>query len=182
MKRSRILLFTIALLWVLAANSQERLTEHIVQLDKKSEVARERISIDAMSWLAGHWAGEGLGGYAEEIWSPPRSGVMMGVFRVFQGVKPSDKPRFYEFFTLEEDQGSIVMRLKHFNPDFTGWEEKDKHVSFPFVRKWNELYQFDGLTLHPQGDRLTVYVAIRQRDGAMREEAFKYRRVATSNR
>lgn len=162
----------ICLLCACAASAQETLTQHTIQFANAS-VARERISIEDMSWLAGHWTGEGLGGYAEEIWSPPRGGVMMGAFRVLQ----DGKPRFYEFITLEEDNGSIVMRLKHFNPDLTGWEEKDKHVSFPFIRKHGELYQFEGLTLHAKGDALTVYVAIRQRDGSMREEAFKYRRV-----
>jgi len=156
--------------------AQEALTEHTVRIGDKSAAVRESMSIDEMSWLAGHWAGEGLGGYAEEVWSPPRDGIMLGLFRVFQ----NDKPRFYEFVTLEEDDGSIVMRLKHFNPDLTGWEEKDKHVSFPFVRKAKGMYQFDGLTFRPEGDKLTVYVAIGQRDGKTHEEAFRYRRVTGS--
>lgn len=176
MKRRVLVYASISLLCAFPVSAQEPLTEHTVQIGEQS-AARERISINEMSWLAGHWVGEGLGGYAEEIWSPPRGEVMMGVFRVYEG----DKPRFYEFLTLEEEAGSIVMRLKHFNPDFTGWEEKDKHVSFPFVRKEKGMYQFDGLTLHPEGDKLIIYVALRRRDGAAREEAFRYRRVVASD-
>ena len=154
--------------------AQERMTEHTLRLGEKSAQMREPIVVEEFAWLAGHWVGEGLGGLAEEVWSPPRGGVVMGVFRLFQG----DSVRFYEFITLEQDGRSVTMRLKHFNPDLTGWEDKDKHVSFAFVRKENGMFQFDGLTLHPEGDVLTVYLAIQRRDGVAREEIFRYRRTA----
>lgn len=35
-------------------------------------------TLAAVGWLEGHWLGDGLGGVSEEIWSPPRGGVMMG--------------------------------------------------------------------------------------------------------
>ena len=36
---------------------------------------------------------------------------------------------------------------------------------------------FDGMSFHPQGDDLVVYLAIGQKDGTVREETFKYKRV-----
>ena len=34
------------------------------------------------AWLVGYWDGEGLGGRIEDVWLPPRDGVMLGVFRL----------------------------------------------------------------------------------------------------
>jgi hypothetical protein len=133
-------------------------------------------TIADMAWMAGHWVGEGLGGYAEEIWSPPRGGVMMGVFRVYKG----DKPFFYEIMILSEHEGSLILKIKHFNPDVTGWEEKDKSVDFPLVTKSEGGMYFNGLTFRPEGaDGMTAIVAIHGKDGTVREEAFRYKRKAT---
>jgi hypothetical protein len=154
------------------ARAQERLTEHTLKLSagKQSPAA----TIADMAWLAGHWVGDGLGGATEEVWSPPRNGVMMGMFRLFRG----DKPIFYELLTLAEEKGSLTLRLKHFNADLTGWEEKDKTIDFPFITKADGVAHFDGLAWSPEGeDAMTIYLAIR-RDGNIREEKFHLRRVS----
>ena len=75
-------------------------------------------TIAAAAWLEGHWLGDGLGGVSEEVWSPPRGGVMMGMYRSLK----QDKASFYEFLMLVEENGTLVMKLKHFNPDFSGWD------------------------------------------------------------
>jgi hypothetical protein len=152
--------------------AQERITENTLKLapGQSSPAA----TIADMAWLAGHWTGDGLGGRSEEIWSPPEHGVMMGMYRHIQ----DDKPVFYEFLTLAEERGSLVLRLKHFHPDLTGWEEKDKHVSFPFVAKRGGVIHFEGMSFQPQGDALTVYLAIEnKKDGSVREAVFRYTRA-----
>jgi hypothetical protein len=133
-----------------------------------------------MAWLAGHWTGDGLGGRSEEIWSPPDHGVMMGMYRHIK----DDKPVFYELLTLVEERGSLVMRLKHFNPDLTGWEEKAESVSFPFVAKRDGVLHFDGMAFKPTGpDSVTVYLAIENRkDASVREAEFRYTRVGKGPR
>jgi hypothetical protein len=69
--------------------------------------------------------------------------------------------------------------LKHFNPDLTGWEEKDKTIDSPFITKADGVVHFDGLAFRPEGkDAMTIYLAIR-RDGNVREEKFHLRRVST---
>ncbi len=131
-------------------------------------------TIADMAWLAGHWKGDGLGGRSEEIWSPPDNGVMMGMYRHIK----DDKPVFYELITLVEERGSLVLRLKHFNPDLSGWEEKGESVSFRFVAKRDGFIHFDGMAFKPEGpDAVTVYVAIENRkDGTIREAEFHYTR------
>jgi hypothetical protein len=127
-----------------------------------------------MAWLAGHWVGPAFGGEAEEIWSPPKAGAMMGMYRLMR----DGKPVFYELLTLVEESGSLILRLKHFNPDLTGWEEKLQTIDFRLVGRAEGIVQFDGMSFHRDGDdRMTVYLAIEGKDSAVHEEAFSYARV-----
>ena len=131
-------------------------------------------TLSAMAWLEGHWVGEGLGGVSEEIWSPARGGVMMGMYRLLKG----DKPAFYEFLMIVEENGTIAMKLKHFNPDFSGWEEKEKFVTFKLVAVEERAVHFDGLSfIRDTDDSLSIYLLLRDKDGKVREEPFKMRRI-----
>jgi hypothetical protein len=130
-------------------------------------------TVTDMAWLAGRWTGEGLGGWTEEIWSPPAAGTMMGTFRLVR----EDKIGFYEFLTLRETDRGLAMQLKHFNPDMTGWEEKEKFVEFLFVGRDGDRYRFEGLTFHRTSeDSMTIYLALRQKDGSVREAKFSMER------
>lgn len=151
---------------------QEKVTERTLKLAPGAKPPRATLA--DMRWLAGHWVGPALGGDAEEIWSPPNAGSMMGMYRLVR----DGKPVFYELQTLVEEGGSLTLRLKHFNPDLTGWEEKEKTVDFPLVAVEKGIIHFEGMSFHPQGDAgLTVYLAIRGKDGVFREAAFSYTRV-----
>ncbi|MEP7336165.1 MAG: DUF6265 family protein [Acidobacteriota bacterium] len=153
--------------------AQEKQTEHTLKLSpgQKSPAA----TIADMAWYAGHWTGEGLGGFNEEIWSPPQNGSMMGVYRMMK----NGKPVFYELLTLLEENGSLIIRLKHFNPDLTGWEEKEKSIAFPLVAKKDGMLYFDGITFKPEGkDAVTIYLAIENRkEGKVTEAVFRLTRV-----
>jgi hypothetical protein len=160
-----------ALLPALPASAQDKLTERTFRL--KPGATSPPATIADMAWLAGHWTGEALGGLSEEIWSEPGAGSMMGMYRLIKG----GKPVFYELLTIVEQNGSLMLRLKHFNPDLTGWEEKQKTIDFPLVAKRDGAVHFDGMSFHPKGnDALVVYLAIHQKDGTVREEAFSYKR------
>jgi hypothetical protein len=150
--------------------AQDKLTEHTFQLGPGARSPAATLA--DMRWLAGHWTGEALGGVSEEIWSPPGGGSMMGMYRLIK----DGKPMFYELLTIVEEQGSLILRLKHFHADLKGWEEKDKTVEFPLVAVRDGAVHFEGMSFHPQGDALTVYLAIGQKSGGMREEAFSYKR------
>lgn len=102
-----------------------------------------------MEWLAGGWTGTGLGGVSEEIWSKPAGGIMMGTYRLIK----NDRPVFYEMMLLMEREGTLVLRLKHFNPEFVGWEAKDKSVDFKFVKKDGNKLHFSGLTFEQAGKK-----------------------------
>jgi hypothetical protein len=139
------------------------------------DAPRPAARVADLSWLSGRWVGEGLGGQIDEVWSEPAGGAMVGYFRLVK----DGKPVFYEILTLLESEGSVEMRLKHVNPDMTGWEEKDRFVTFRLVKHDATGAYFSGLTFRRTGaDTMDGYLALRNRtDGTVREEKFVYRRV-----
>jgi hypothetical protein len=152
------------------ANAQEKLTERTYRLGAGKPPAA---TLATMEWLAGRWVGTALGGDVEEVWSAPQGGAMMGMYRLVK----DGAPVFYELLTIVEENGTLVMRLKHFHANLKGWEEKDDTVDFQLVAVKDGAVHFEGMSFHPQGDTLTVYLAIGSRGGgAMREETFTYRR------
>ena len=130
-----------------------------------------------IAWMQGRWVGDGLGGVSEELWSPPQGGVMMGMYRLLK----QDRPVFYEFVMIVEENGTLAMKLKHFNPDFSGWEEKADFVTFKLVAVEPGAAHFNGLSYVREGDdELRIYLILRDKDGTSREELFKLRRVRTN--
>lgn len=169
--RPTILLLIILILVNLSIKGQESYTENTLKLSagNKSPVA----NLEEIGWLAGHWEGEAMGGKTEEIWTLPKGGAMLGVFRFIK----NDKIGFYELMTIVQDKDTILLRLKHFNPDLKGWEEKDKTVDFRFVSKKEGIVYFDGMTFKREGDKsLIIYLALAGKDGKSSEEKFIFSR------
>lgn len=124
--------------------------------------------------LAGYWDGEGLGGKVEDLWTPPRAGIMLGAFRL---TRADGSRGFYELFAIEEHESSLRFVVKHFNPDWVGWEEKDKALMIPLTRLTPSEAVFGGITLRREGDDgLAVTVTIRSKDGTSRQENLRYKR------
>jgi hypothetical protein len=144
---------------------------HTVRLDSTATPATATLG-DA-GWIVGMWEGEGLGGAIQETWAPPVADRMAGTFTSFS----ADGVRFQELMALVEVEGSLELWVKHFNADFTGWEEKADFVRFRLVEKEPGVLRFHGLTLERAGeDGMVIYLAMRSR-GELREEVLEYRRV-----
>jgi hypothetical protein len=153
------------------AAAQTPLTEHTLQRD--GGTLPEATIADA-AWLEGRWVGEGLGAVAEEVWLPPASGAMAGVFRLVR----EGQIEFYEILTLVEEHGSLMLRLKHFDPALVGWEEREESVEFPLVRTSGRTLWFDGLTMRLVApDELRIWVAMQRPGEPAREALFTYRRA-----
>ncbi len=102
-------------------------------------------TLEQMDWLVGQWSGEGIGGApAMESWLIPTGNTMVGTF-VQQTAEGGI--RFTEHLYLMEEDGTLVLRLKHFNADLTGWEEKDDMVTFRLLGLEPCAAYFHGLTL-----------------------------------
>jgi hypothetical protein len=137
--------------------------------------AAPRATLSEFAWLAGHWAGTGLGGSSEEMWMPAAGGAMLGSFRQLK----DGAVVFYELLTLVERDNTVVLRLKHFNADLTGWEEKAQVLEFRLVELTATKAVFDAMTFTREGDD-AFRVALRLRDrktNDVREEIFVYKRV-----
>lgn len=131
-------------------------------------------TLEDVAWIAGHWRGEALGGIADEVWTPPLGPSMMASFKVVVG----DEVRFYELCTLTEENGSLMLRLKHFHSDLKGWEEKDETVDFPLLEIAPGRAVFDGLRFERvSDDEMNVVVVTEDREGRRDELRFNYHRV-----
>lgn len=98
--------------------------------------------LDNLSWLTGCWKGTGLGGVVEECWLRSPDDVFTGVFQLVK----DGQQQFSEIVMIAEFDGTLGMRVKHFDADFDQWES-DKGVgpTFPFVEMGEHYIQFDGL-------------------------------------
>ncbi len=138
-------------------------------------------TIDQAEWLIGDWVGKGIEGErAAESWLPPSEGTMVGVFVQEQA---DGTIRFTEHMYMAEEGGSLVLKLKHFNPDLTGWEAKDDMVRFRLLSIKPCAAYFSGLTYRCD-DEGNLVVAVRMKsDGPEVEElkfTFKRRETAAS--
>jgi hypothetical protein len=122
------------------------------------------------------WTCQALGGTAEEFWQAPQAGAMLGSFRMIRDGKPS----FYEIATISEKDGSLVVRILHFDADLVGWEkEKGGPQTFPLVKLEGKTAYFEGLTFAKKDDgSLDVWVLIHGKDGSSNEALFAYRPMA----
>ena|SRR5688572_7433588 len=135
--------------------------------------AAPKARADDVAWIAGYWEGEGLGGKIEDIWMPPHGGVILGAFRL---TKPDGKG-FYELFSIEEHEGSLRFVVKHFHPNWVGWEEKDQALKMPLRKLTENGGEFGGLVFRREGpDQLAVDLTMRMKDGSTRTEALRFRR------
>lgn len=127
-------------------------------------------NIGDISWLTGYWTGEGFGGACEEVWMPAKDGQMVGTFRFYA----DDELVFSEYMRMVEDGDTFVLKIKHFNPDGSPWEEKDDWVDFRLIDVQENLVHFHGFTIIRSGDTLKMYMAMTE-DGkrSMEELNFK---------
>lgn len=163
----------IALLFIFCVPSfgQTKSTENTLKLSEGEPGGKATVA--DMAWLAGAWTGEGLGGISEEMWSRPAGGAMVGTYRLIK----DGKPVFYETCWIVEQEGTIALRLKHFNADLTGWEEKDKTVDFRFIKKEGNRVYFSGLTFErASNSELNIYLALKYKDGSVKESIFRMKR------
>ncbi|PIW56233.1 MAG: hypothetical protein COW16_01780 [Sphingomonadales bacterium CG12_big_fil_rev_8_21_14_0_65_65_10] len=129
-----------------------------------------------VDWLVGQWAGEGIGGAdAMESWLPPVGGTMVGTFVQAQG---DGTIMFTEHLYLMEEAGTLVLRLKHFHADLTGWEEKDGMLTFRLVAMEPCAAYFHALTLRCDGENgLLAAVRMKSEGDEVRELVFRFERA-----
>ncbi|MBC2779035.1 DUF6265 family protein [Parasphingopyxis marina] len=132
-------------------------------------------SIDQIAWLAGSWQGTGFGGESHESWLPPVNGQMAGIFHQSN----DGELRFYELLQFVPRDGSLVLRLKHFNADLSGWEDNSAEtaVEFPLVAIDGDTAYFSGITYSRIGDdEMHIHLRLSS-NGETRIETFTFTRI-----
>lgn len=125
--------------------------------------------VEDLHWMVGYWSGQGLGRDCEEVWMPAKDGHMIGTFRFWE----EGKLIFSEFMNLIQHGESVSMKLKHFSPDLTGWEEKEEWTTFKLIELQENKVWFDGLTIERIGDEM-VYQLVLTEKGEEKVEEFRF--------
>ena len=76
------------------------------------------------AWLAGRWQGAWGPRSAQQVWSAPKAGVMLGTFQLAE----NDKTLVLELFTLVEDADGIKLHIRNFTPALVAWEKASPAV------------------------------------------------------
>ena len=134
MKQLIVLIFAIC---VFNLNAQKKETEHIMTLDE--QVNSPKATLTDVSWISGNWKGKAFGGIVEENWSEPSGDSMMATFKLISDGKVS----FYEIEIIREVNESLILQLKHFNGDLTGWETKDETIVLKITEAQSIVDGFD---------------------------------------
>lgn len=154
----------------LLASAAEPRTEHTYQLAPNE--ARPAANLEDAGWLVGSWVGTAFGQRFEQVWNSPSAGSMVGLFKLYgdEGVA------FYEILLLSVEDGTLSLKVKHFNPDFTAWEEKADYVNFRLVKKEDNALHFGGISFYRRdNDSIDGYIVMHN-DDAVTERHLRYER------
>jgi len=80
---------------------------------------RPKAALLDFAWLAGKWQGSWGPRVAEQIWTAPKGGQMLGLFRAVE----NDKIIVIELFSLLETPEGVELRFRHFTPALMPWEQ-----------------------------------------------------------
>jgi hypothetical protein len=150
--------------------SAEPRTEHTYQLEP--DETRPAATIEDANWLIGSWSGTAFGQNFEETWNPPSADTMVGLFKLFG----EDGVAFYELLLLNVEDGTLSLKVKHFNADFSAWEEKADFVNFRLVKKEDDALHFGGISFYKRGDdSIDGYIVMRSGED-LKEHHLKYTR------
>lgn len=146
-------------------------TEHTFRLVDGD--TRPTASLSAADWLVGSWKGTAFGQNFEQVWSPPSAGSMVGTFKLMDGENVS----FYEILLLTVENDTLSLKVKHFNSDFSAWEDKADFIHFRLVKFDDDALHFSGLSFYRREDNnIDGYIVMRDGDKT-REEKLVYERL-----
>jgi Domain of unknown function (DUF6265) len=92
--------------------------------NQASSTRAKAATLNDFGWLEGRWRGEWGPRTAEQVWTAPQGGLMLGTFRLFE----DNKTLLIEVYTLDQKADDVELRLRHFTPDLSPWEKSDATV------------------------------------------------------
>ena len=124
-----------------------------------------------LGWLAGHWVQDGAGGWAEESWTRPRGGTMLGTGLTGKG----SRAKSFEFMRIaDEPEGGRVV--------FWGSPGGKAPVAFPLVHQGRQEVDFENpkhdyptrISYRREGDML---IATTSGPGGSNPQSWRYRKA-----
>jgi hypothetical protein len=66
---------------------------------------------------------------------------------------------------LTVEDGTLSLKVKHFNADFTAWEDKPDYVNFKLVKFSGDELHFGGISFYKRSDdTMDAYIVMRNGD------------------
>jgi len=84
-------------------------------------IATPKATLADFAWLEGRWQGTWGPRVAEQSWTSPKAGTMLGTFRLVE----DEKTLVLELFALMEKPDAINFYIRHFTPALVPWEKTD---------------------------------------------------------
>jgi hypothetical protein len=103
----------------LRLTAQQPTDTQATTVERAPQAPASKATLAELSWLAGRWQGNWGPRLAQQTWTAPKAGVMLGTFQLAEG----DKTLVLELFTLVEGSDGIKLYLRHFTPSLTPWEK-----------------------------------------------------------
>jgi len=116
----------------------------------------DKPTINDLAFLAGQWGGSVGGDTAEEHWSHPTAGNIMGMFRWISAEGEID---MLEMLSITEEADGIYLRLVHYDKQLAAWE--DEPITLKMRSLEGRLVRFDPVN---EGDLESITYDRRQAD------------------
>lgn len=150
------------------------------------QTAGKAAELSDLGWLEGRWVGRWGPRTAEQFWTGPKGGLMLGVFRLFE----DNHTLLIEVFTLEQRPDGVVFRFRHFTPDLVPWENSSATrltLQTYDSKKWVFLNSSNGepkrsMIIRVDPDTYTLRSEISSGKGPLRVVDITFRRQGTPGR
>jgi len=137
------------------------------------------------SIIAGCWRAELPGDQVlDECWERGAGDSIFGSFRWMK----SGKVWMFEMLSLIDESDGVIMRIKHFNDDMVGWEEKNESVELKLVRDDGGKFEFERIrsdqntrvVYEKTGVDSLIVRLTKTKDGKLDSNEFRFRRLKDS--
>ena len=134
-------------------------TQDIKYLD--STKTSPKAKIEDIKWIEGNWIQKNTPFLIEETWVKNNSSSMMGIAKVSE----NGKVLFFEICTITEENGSLVLRIRHYDEHLNAAEEKDKPLECKLVEITSDKAYFNGFTFEKlDNDQIRLQIKSQKED------------------
>ncbi|MEH6743604.1 MAG: DUF6265 family protein [Hyphomonas sp.] len=141
----------------------------------EADTASPPASLAEVDWLVGYWIGDMPEGPVEQVFLPADKGQLPSFVRATN----PDGIIFYEISNIIAQDGTLFIRLRHFTPGLSGWEDQSGPIDRRLLAIEGDTLYFDRVSFRRTGpDAYTVYFLNMDGDAERETLVIPFRRVA----